>query len=76
MDDAQKQEVEEVIQEYIEEKIDGLKTKGGQLFRRFYENEQEKFRKFRKLNADENNAALPEFQELGRDIEDEMFKLE
>lgn len=72
----QKNRVEELIQEYIEEKIASFKTKGGQLFRRFYENEAEKFWTFRKMNGDENLVESENFQSLGKEIEDEMFKLE
>ena len=74
--DAEKDEVNHVIKEYIEEKIASLKTKGGQLFRRFFENDNKKFWEFRDLNEREEQTESEEFQELGKYVEDEMFKLE
>ena len=71
----EKIEIQVVINEYIWEKINGMtKTKGWQLFKRFFEAYNELFRKFRTLN--ESDTQTQEFQEIGRQVEQEMFKLE
>jgi hypothetical protein len=49
------------------------KTKWGQLFKRFYEAYNELFWKFRTLNEAWDNK---KFQETGKQVEQEMFKLE
>jgi len=67
-------EIQHIINDYISEKIEGMtKTKWGQLFKRFYEAYNELFRKFRTMNetGEENN-----FQETGKQVEQEIFKLE
>ena len=62
----EKKEVENVIHDYILQKLDLItKTKGGQLFKRFEESEMN----------DKNNTD-PEFQSVGKQVEIEMFKLE
>jgi hypothetical protein len=73
---AQQEEVRGIINEYIVEKIEGMtKTKGGQLFKRFFEAYTDLFRQFRNGNEfPENNTG--KFQELGKQVEHEMFKLE
>jgi len=71
----QKIEIQHVINDYIAEKIEGMtKTKWGQLFKRFYEAYNELFWKFRTLNEEDTTSA--KFQETGRQVEQEMFKLE
>ncbi len=71
----QKIDIQHIINEYIAEKIEGMtKTKWGQLFKRFYEAYNELFRKFRTINEGEN--ITKEFQETGKQVEQEMFKLE
>ena len=68
-------EIQHIINEHIGEKIEGMtKTKWGQLFKRFFEAYNELFRKFRTLNEWENTSK--EFQETGKKVEQEMFKLE
>lgn len=70
----QKIEIQHIINEYIGEKIEGMnKTKWGQLFQRFYEAYNELFWKFRTMNETGND---PKFQDTGRQVEHEMFKLE
>ncbi len=71
----EKKEVENVIHDYILQKLDLItKTKGGQLFKRFEESQPELFWRFREMN-DKNNTD-PEFQSVGKQVEIEMFKLE
>jgi hypothetical protein len=67
-------DIQHIINDYIADKIDGMtKTKWGQLFKRFYEAYNELFWKFRTLNeTGEGNI----FQETGKQVEQEMFKLE
>jgi hypothetical protein len=58
------------------EKIENLtKTKGGQLFKRFFEAYTDLFRTFRNLNEDPSQD-MKKFQEIGKQVEHEMFKLE
>jgi len=72
----QKKEVEAIITTYITEKIESMtKTKGGQLFKRFFEAFPDMFRDFRILN-EEHLTQSPEFQKIGKQVEQEMFKLE
>jgi hypothetical protein len=52
------------------------KTKGGQLFIRLFESQNELFWKFRALNESEETASTPAFQAVGKQIEHELFKLE
>lgn len=67
-------EVQHIINEYIAEKIESMnKTKWGQLFKRFYEAYNELFRKFRTMNETGTHA---DFQTTGRQVEQEIFKLE
>lgn len=68
-------EIQLLINEYIAEKIEGMtKTKWGQLFKRFFEAYNELFWKFRTLNEGENTGKL--FQNTGKQVEQEIFKLE
>ena len=67
-------EIQHIINDYIAEKIEGMtKTKWGQLIKRFFEAYNELFRKFRTMNE---TGTDPKFQETGRHVEQEMFKLE
>jgi len=71
----EKIEIQLLINEHITEKIENMnKTKWGQLFKRFFEAYNELFRKFRTLNEGENTTKI--FQETGKQVEQEMFKLE
>ena len=77
MNQKQQEEINLLIKEYIEDKIKKIrKTKGGQLFQRFYEWENELFWKFRELNENDETASTPEFQEIWKKVEQEMFRLE
>jgi len=70
----EKIDIQHIINDYITEKIDGMtKTKWGQLFKRFYEAYNELFRKFRTMNE---TGADNNFQETGKQVEQEIFKLE
>jgi len=71
----EKIEIQHIINDYIAEKIEDMtKTKWGQLFKRFYEAYNELFWRFRTLN--EGDTPGKDFQETGRKVEQEMFKLE
>ena len=68
-------EVENVIADYINEKIELIKkTKWGQLFARFTESNPELFWNFRKANDSEYTEN--DFQSLWKQVETEMFRLE
>lgn len=64
--------------EHIIEKIINPKTKGGEYFQRFYENNTDLFWDFYKLNHDEqvDTSTGSEFQRLGHQVEMHMFQLE
>ncbi len=71
----QREEIQQILHDYIIEKIEGMnKTKWGQLFKRFFEAYNELFWRFRTLN--EWGDTSKEFQEIGKQVEQEMFKLE
>lgn len=71
----QQQEVEQLITEYITNKLQEIKkTKGWQLFNRFAESQSEVFWRFRELNQPRSDEQA--FQTLGHQVESEMFKLE
>lgn len=76
LDEEQKKEVDVIIKNYITDKLEGMtKTKWAQLFKRFSEAFPELFRSFRTLNEHPEND--PEaFQTIGKQVENEMFKLE
>jgi hypothetical protein len=77
MKSKEKSEIQECINEYVKMKIETLwKTKWWQLFQRFYESENELFWKFRKLNENDETVSTPEFQEIWKKVENEMFRLE
>ncbi len=54
------------------------KTKWWEYFQRFYENHTDLFWKFRELNhnPDTDTSSGSEFQQLGREVESQMFYLE
>ncbi len=71
----EKIDIQVLINEYIAEKIESMtKTKWWQLFKRFFEAYNELFWKFRTLNEGEDVGKA--FQEIGKQVEQEMFKLE
>ncbi|MDR2416499.1 MAG: hypothetical protein LBD75_08140 [Candidatus Peribacteria bacterium] len=77
MNEKQQKEVKEVINKYLEKKIYTLhKTKGGQLFIRFFEAYNTLFWQFRVLNESDETAQTAEFQKIGKQVEGELFKLE
>lgn len=65
-----------IIHEYIAEQLQGYKTKGGEMFRRFYALHQDLFREFRRLNGETNAEETAQFQSLGKQVESELFKFE
>lgn len=56
------------IREAIHELATTGKTKGQQLFQRFYENDTELFRTFRALNGDPKNVKKAEFHTIGEQV--------
>lgn len=71
----EKIEIQHIINDRITDKIEDMtKTKWGQLFKRFFDAYNELFRKFRTLNEGKN--IHPNFQEIGKKVEQEIFKLE
>ncbi|MDD2537124.1 MAG: hypothetical protein PHU61_01380 [Candidatus Absconditabacteria bacterium] len=77
LSEKDQKETKKLIDLYIEQKIESLgKTKGGQLFQRFFEAYNELFWKFRRLNESDVDAESKAFQEVGKEVEQELFKLE
>ncbi|MFA5747617.1 MAG: hypothetical protein WC872_00720 [Candidatus Absconditabacterales bacterium] len=98
LDENRKNEIRNLINDYLKEKISELgKTKGSQLFKRFFEVYEDLFWEFRELNEyggelkNEANEKLKNeiggdkksggerkkrFQEVGKKVEHEIFKLE
>ena len=76
LDADSKKAIEKIIDECIVEKINWYKTKWWELFRRYFEVNQDDFWKFRDMNCNENFAQTKEFQELGKKVEREIFKYE
>ena len=77
MSGKEREEIEQCIREYIENRITSLsKTKWWQLFQRFFESENDLFWKFRELNENDETASLEEFQVIWKQVEQEMFRLE
>ena len=77
MNNKEKAEVQKCINEYVKMRVESLwKTKWGQLFKRFYEWENELFWKFRELNENDELSMSDEFQEVWKKVEQEMFRLE
>lgn len=73
----QKTEIKEIINAYIKEKISWLtKTKWGQLFKRFCDNQEDLFWTFRNLNEFWSHSTPDIFQKIWKQVEQEMFKLE
>ena len=77
MKSNEKLEIQKCINEYIKNRIESLwKTKWWQLFKRFYEWQNELFWKFRELNENDEIASTMEFQNIWKKVEQEMFRLE
>lgn len=76
LEKSQKEEIQKIIDECIVEKINSYKTKWWELFRRFFEVNEDDFWKFRDMNCDDNFAQTKDFQELWKKIESEIFKYE
>lgn len=73
----QKAEIKEIINNYIKEKIGWLtKTKWGQLFKRFCDNQEDLFWTFRNLNEYGSQSTPDIFQKTWKQVEQEIFKLE
>lgn len=76
MTTEQQNEVNDIIHWYIKSKIQAGKTKGGEFFRRFYALNQDNFRLFRDLNEHQENIKTDDFQVIGKEIQQELFKFE
>ncbi|MBP7885487.1 hypothetical protein KAZ93_05070 [Patescibacteria group bacterium] len=76
MSEIEKQEIESTILEMIQDHITTPKTLGGEYLQRFYENHGDLFRDFRETNRDKEQSDTDHFQSLGKQVEDEIFKLE
>lgn len=68
--------IQELIKNYITEKIIGLKTKWWEMFKRFYALHKDDFRTFREMNADLSSVETSEFHELWKALEQELYKFE
>ena len=76
MEKHEREQVEDIIKEYITQTVEWFtKTKWGQLFKRFFDASPELFWEFRGLNEDPNTHSK-EFQKVGKQVEQEMFRLE
>jgi len=72
----EREQVEDIIKDYITQTVEGFtKTKWGQLFKRFFDADPELFWEFRALNEDPSKHSK-EFQTVGKQVEQEMFRLE
>lgn len=72
----EKEQVEHIIETYITDTVNSAtKTKWGQLFKRFFDASPELFWEFRALNEDPSKHQK-KFQEVGKQVEQEMFRLE
>lgn len=69
-------QVQTCIDDYIKEELQAYKTKGGEMFRRFYALHQDTFREFRRLNGEPNAEEAQAFQALGKIVETELYKFE
>ena len=68
--------IQELTTAYMHEKIQALKTKGGEMFRRCYVLNQDAFRRFRELNGDDTQVNTEEFQTAGKHLEQQFYKFE
>jgi hypothetical protein len=71
-----KKEVSELINNYVSSYVSALSTKGGELFKRLYEQYTDEFWEYRVLNQDRNNIHLPRFQKISELFQKELFELE
>ena len=77
MQEREISDIQKCINEYVKMRVESLwKTKWWQLFQRFYEWENDLFRKFRELNENDETASSIEFQKVWKKVEQEMFRLE
>lgn len=74
--DLSDKEKGQLIDQAIHELATSDKTKGTQLFIRFYENDANLFARFRVLNSDKKQTKTPEFQEIGEQVVGKLRILE
>jgi hypothetical protein len=65
-----------LIEQAIDELATSDKTKGTQLFTRFFENDAELFRQFRELNSSKEKTKTALFQEVGEKVVGKLWYLE
>lgn len=76
LDGQGREKVQDIIDAYIVSEIQALSTKWWEMFRRFYGMNKELFWKFRQLNADEANIETDAFHEVGKQVEEQLYKFE
>lgn len=76
LDDAQKQEIQSILRDYIEDTIEWFTTKWWELFRRFYDVHGDAFWQFRQMNGDPKSPSTQAFQDIGKEIEKILFTYE
>jgi Rad3-related DNA helicase len=74
--DLNEKEKAQLIEQAVHELATSDKTKGTQLFLRFYENDKELFQLFRTLNSSKKNTQTAEFQEVGEQVVGKLRYLE
>lgn len=75
LDEEKRQQVIALCDEFVIDRLSQIKkTKGGQLFYRFFESQEALFWRFRRMN--DKAVEAPDFQNIGAQVETEMFKLE
>ena len=74
--DLNEKEKAQLIEQAVHELATSDKTKGTQLFLRFYENDKELFQLFRTLNSSKKNTQTTEFQEVGEQVVGKLRYLE
>jgi hypothetical protein len=76
MSEIEKHDIEKSIHSMMTERIMNPKTLGAEYFQRFYDNHTDLFRQFRGLNEYAKDADSEAFQHLGKQVENEIYKLE
>lgn len=72
----ERDDVKAMIDSSIRAEIQSLKTKGGEMFQRFYDLHEDLFWEFRTLNNSESNLENPRFHEAWRIIEQALYHFE
>ena len=72
----ERDEIKHLIDHMIREDIASRKTKGWEMFKRFYELHADLFWEFRALNSTESNLSSPIFHKLWGEIEKHLYHFE